>query len=100
MTAPTAPAQSHTCASCQHTARIDAIAAALDPDRLADRVLAMLASWEPADDDALWIGPGHELLVDIETGETWEGEWTRTADQQLRLALVHVAAALAAGAKL
>ncbi|SLG53553.1 Uncharacterised protein [Mycobacteroides abscessus subsp. massiliense] len=64
--------QSPTCPACQHTARIDAITAELDPDR----------------------------LVDVARGETWEGEWTRTAEQQLRLALVHLAAALAAGAKL
>ncbi|SIJ94085.1 carnitine racemase [Mycobacteroides abscessus] len=96
----TAPAQSHTCPACRHTERIDTIAAELDPDRLADRVRAILASGEPADDDALWIGPDRDLLVDVARGETWEGEWTRTADQQLHLALVHLAAALAAGAKL
>jgi len=89
-----------TCASCQHTARIDAITAELDPDRLANRVRAILASAEPADDDALWIGPDRDLLVDVARGETWEGEWTRTAEQQLHLASVHLAAALAAGAKL
>ncbi|MGV0633852.1 hypothetical protein ABQE69_10820 [Mycolicibacillus trivialis] len=92
--------QSPTCPACQHTARIDAITAELDPDRLADRVRAILASAEPADDDALWFGPDRDLLVDVARGETWEGEWTRTAEQQLRLALVHLAAALAAGAKL
>ncbi|WP_062894969.1 hypothetical protein [Mycobacterium avium] len=96
----TAPAQPHTCSACQHTALIAAVSAELDPDRLADRVRAELASTEPADDDALWIGPDRDLLVDVARGETWEGEWTRTAEQQLHLALVHLAAALAAGAKL
>ncbi|RIS02762.1 hypothetical protein D2E70_16290 [Mycobacteroides abscessus] len=96
----TAPAQSPTCPACQLTDRLAAITAELDPDRLANRVRAILASGEPADDDALWFGPDRDLLVDVARGETWEGEWTRTADQQLRLALVHLAAALAAGAKL
>lgn len=89
-----------TCPACQHTDRLAAITAELDPDRLANRVRAILASAEPADDDALWIGPDRDLLVDVARGETWEGEWTRTAEQQLHLALVHLAAALAAGAKL
>ncbi|WP_396909848.1 hypothetical protein [Mycolicibacterium sp.] len=93
--------QSHTCPNCQHTARIDTIAATVDPDRLADRVRAELRNWT-LDDDALMYGPADMLmlLVDPTTGETWEGEYTRTADQQLHLALVHLAAALAAGARI
>lgn len=51
------------------------------------------------DDDALLYADGM-LLVDPATGETWEGQYTRDAEQQLHLALVHLAAALAAGAKL
>lgn len=97
----TAPAQSPTCPSCQHTARIDAITAELDPGRLADRVRAELTRYVPDvdDDDALLFADG-VLLVDVARGEVWEGEWTRDAELQLRLALVHLAAALAAGAKL
>ncbi|CPR69601.1 hypothetical protein [Mycobacteroides abscessus] len=92
--------QSHTCPDCQHAARIDAITAALDPDRLADRARGELRNWTSDEADVLWYGPGHMLLVDPTTGETWEGEFTRTAEQQLRFALVHMAAALAAGARI
>lgn len=87
-----------TCPSCQHTQHIEAVTAALDPDRLADRVRGELRNWT-LDDDALLYGPGNMLLVDPATSEVWEGEYTRTAEQQLRFALVHMAAALAAGAK-
>ncbi|WP_018600961.1 hypothetical protein [Mycobacterium sp. 155] len=97
-----APAQSHTCPDCLHTARITAVSAGLDPDRLAARVRAELCRWAADDIDAevIRFGPDHELMVDVVGHEVWEGEWNRSADQQLRLALVHIAAALAAGAKL
>ncbi|OHU33362.1 hypothetical protein BKG79_22430 [Mycobacteroides chelonae] len=94
--------QSHTCPDCQHTQRIDAISAALDPDRLADRVRAQLRTWSGDEDDAdlILYGSGHEFAVDVAEHEVWEGQYTRSAEQQLHLALVHMAAALAAGAKL
>lgn len=95
----TAPAQSPTCPSCQHTARIDAITAELDPDRLADRVRGALRNWTSDEDDVLLYADGI-FAVDVAEHEVWEGQYTRTADQQLHLALVHLAAALAAGAKL
>lgn len=88
--------QSPTCPACQHTARIDAITAELDPDRLADRVRGALRHWTLDDDTLLY---GH-MLVDPDEHEVWEGQYTRTPEQQLHLALVHLAAALAAGAKL
>lgn len=91
--------QPYTCPACQHGARIDAIAATVDPDRLADRVRGELRNWSSDDDDLLY-GPDNMLLVDPATGEVWEGEWTRTAEQELHLALVHLAAALAAGARI
>lgn len=87
------------CPSCQHAERIDTIAATVDPDRLADRVRHELRNWT-LDDDDLMYGPANMLLVDPTTGETWEGEYTRTPEQQLRFALVHLAAALAAGARI
>ncbi|NOR99705.1 hypothetical protein [Mycobacteroides abscessus] len=92
--------QSPTCPTCQHTERIDAIAASLDPDRLADRVRRELRNWTAADDDDVLLFADGMLLVDTAEGEVWEGQYTRDADLQLRLALVHMAAALAAGAKL
>ncbi|ANO17372.1 Uncharacterised protein [Mycobacteroides abscessus subsp. abscessus] len=97
----TAPAQPHTCSACQHTALIAAVSAEPDPDRLADRVRAELTRYAPDQDDAdvLLFADGM-LLVDTAEGEVWEGQYTRTADQQLRLALVHLAAALAAGARI
>ena len=90
-----------TCASCHHAERIASVAAALDPDRLADRVRAELTRYEPDehDADALLFADG-VLLVDTAEGEVWEGQYTRDAELQLHLALVHMAAALAAGAKL
>lgn len=98
----TAPAQHHTCPSCQHTERIDAVAAALDPDRLADRVRAQLRTWSGDEDDAevIHFGPDRELMVDVVGHEVWEDSWNRSADQQMRLALMHLAAALAAGARI
>lgn len=92
--------QPRTCSACEHTARIDAITAAVDPDRLADLVRRELRNWTSDEDDVLWYGPGHMLLVDVAGQEVWEGEYQSTPDQQLRLALVHLAAALAAGARI
>lgn len=96
----TLTAETPTCPNCAHTERIAAVAATVDPDRLADRVRAELDRWTSDEDDVLWYGPGHMLLVDVAEHEVWEGEYTRTPDQQLRLALLHLAAALAAGARI
>ena len=45
-------------------------------------------------------GVGIDLAVDVHGRAVWSGECTRTADQQLNLALVYLAAALAAGARI
>lgn len=87
------------CPTCQHTERIETAAAALDPDRLADRVRRELRNGT-VDDDTVLYGVGIDLAVDPSAREVWEGEYARTADQQLNLALVHLAAALAAGARI
>lgn len=90
------------CPSCQHAELIANVSAALDPDRLANHVRAELRNWTPDDADAelIFYGPDYEVAVDVISGEVWEGDYTRAAEQQLRFALVHLAAALAAGAKL
>jgi hypothetical protein len=90
--------QPHTCPDCQHTARIEAVAA-LDPDRLADRVRRELRTWSGDKDDVLLYADG-VLAVDVAEREVWDGLSTRTAEQQLHVALVHLAAALAAGARI
>ncbi|SHP29056.1 Uncharacterised protein [Mycobacteroides abscessus subsp. abscessus] len=97
----TTPAHARTCPSCQHTALVKNISAGLDPDRLADLVRAELTRWIPDEDDPdlLYFGPDRELAVDVSAAEVWEGDWHRTREQQLRLALVHLAAALATGAR-
>lgn len=88
-----------TCPDCLLTQHISTVAAALDPDRLADRVRRELRSGT-VDDDTILYGVGIDLAVDPSAREVWEGEYTRSPEQQLNLALVHLAAALAAGAKL
>lgn len=50
------------------------------------------------DDDTLHF-PG-EVVVDPDTGEVYDGLSTRTPQEQLNFALIHLAAALTAGAKL
>lgn len=90
------------CPNCLLTQHISTVAAALDPDRLANRVRAELRSWaaDDIDPEVIHFGDGRELAVDPHARVVLEDVWTRSADQQLRLALVHLAAALAAGAKL
>lgn len=98
----TITAHPRTCRGCQHTELIKNVSAGFDPDRLADHVRAELTRCVPDEDDAdmLYLGRHREFAVDIAEHEVWEGEYTRTPEQQLHLALVHLAAALAAGAKL
>lgn len=88
-----------TCPDYLLTQHISTVAAALDPDKLADRVRRELRSGT-VDDDTILYGVGIDLAVDPSAREVWEGEYTRTADQQLNLALVYLAAALAAGARI
>lgn len=99
VTATEAPAR--TCPTCRHTDHIATVSAALDPDRLANALRRELRRWsvDMTDPELLLYGPDRELWVDPEAGEVWSSEVTRSADQQMRLALVHLAAALAAGAK-
>ncbi|SIF60740.1 Uncharacterised protein [Mycobacteroides abscessus subsp. abscessus] len=89
------------CPNCLLTQHISTVAAALDPDRLANRVRAELRSWaaDDIDPEVIHFGDGRELAVAVSGREVWDGLWTRTADQQMRLALIHLAAALAAGAR-
>lgn len=92
--------QLHPCPNCVRAQRITAAVENLDPDRLANRVRAELRTGT-ADDidlDVILYGGG-ELAVDIISGDVWHGLWTRTPQEQLNLALVHLAAALAAGAR-
>ncbi|SKR42648.1 Uncharacterised protein [Mycobacteroides abscessus subsp. abscessus] len=97
-----APAAAHTCPDCRHTQHVEAVAAGLDPDRLADRVRAELRNWssDEVDPDVARYGDGRELAVDVPGRRVSNGRFTRNASEQLHLALVHMAAALAAGAKL
>lgn len=87
------------CPTCQHAERIETAAAALDPDRLADRVRRELRNWELDDDYADVLRYDH-LAVDPVEGAVLDGLFKRTPQEQLHLALIHLAAALAAGAKL
>lgn len=87
------------CPGCLLTQHISTVAAALDPDRLADRVRRELRSGT-VDDDTILYGVGIDLAVDVHGRAVWSGECTSTADQQLNLALVYLAAALAAGARI
>jgi hypothetical protein len=89
------------CPNCLLTQRISTVSANLDPDRLADRVRAVLRTGtvDEIDGDLLHFGD-YELMVDVAGREVWEGDWHRGAQDQLHLGLVHVAAALAAGAHL
>ncbi|MBE5513720.1 hypothetical protein [Mycobacteroides abscessus] len=102
VTATEASAAPRTCPTCRHTGHVTAVSARLDPDRLANALRRELRRWsvDMTDPELLLYGPDRELWVDPEAGEVWSGEVTRTAEQQLRLALVHLAAALAAGARL
>lgn len=102
LTATETPTQPNTCPTCQHTEHIAAVVAALDPDRLANKVRAELRNWQLDDiaPEVIHFGDGRELAVAVSGREVWDGLWTRTADQQMRLALIHLAAALAAGARL
>lgn len=81
-------------------AHIETVATRLDPDRLANRVRAELRSGIPDDvyRGLILYGDG-ELAVDPAARETWQGFTVHFPDQELRLALVHLAAALAAGAR-
>lgn len=87
------------CPDCLLTQHISTVAAALDPDKLADRVRRELRSGT-VDEDTILYGVGIDLAVDVHGRAVWSGECTRTADQQLHLALVYLAAALAAGARI
>ncbi|SHX68207.1 Uncharacterised protein [Mycobacteroides abscessus subsp. abscessus] len=87
------------CPTCQHTERIEVVAAALDPDRLADRVRRELRNWE-LDEDYLDLLRYEHLAVDTVNGEVLDGLFKRTPQEQLHLALIHLAAALAAGARI
>lgn len=90
------------CLNCLLTQHISTVAAALDPDRLANAVRRELRTGTVDDVDGglILYGVGIDLAVDPHARVVLEDVWTRSADQQLRLALVHLAAALAAGAKL
>jgi hypothetical protein len=73
--------------------------AAIDPAALHAAVIRELRNGTPDEDGAVLFGDG-ALLADPTAGEVWEGDGTRSADQELRLGLTHLAAALAAGATL
>lgn len=106
MTCTATPAPSHVCRDCL-TGHITAAAAALDPDRLADRVRRELRAGTPDHVNVGVVlyevdperGIDGELGVDPVVREVWEGFTIRTAGEQLQYALVHLAAALAAGAR-
>jgi hypothetical protein len=90
------------CPTCQHAQHLADAAAALDPDRLANLVRRRIRDGvtDEIDTAVIIFGPGRELAVDTISGQVWEGLWTRSPQEQLQLALTHLAAALAAGAKL
>ncbi len=83
--------------------RVMALAADLGSGPLADAARSELRNWDLGDDGMI-LYAGGELVVDRSYAngdiEVTDGFWTRTPEQQLHLALVHLAAALAAGAKL
>lgn len=101
MTCTGTPGKTHVCLNCL-TQHITTVAAALDPDRLCDRVRRELRNGQAdkVDVGLLLFGPHEELAVDPVVHEVWEGAVVRSPSQQLRLALVHLAAALAAGARI
>ncbi|CPR93648.1 hypothetical protein PP568_06800 [Mycobacteroides abscessus] len=100
--AATEPTACPGCPTCQHTQLLTEAAAALDPDRLANSVRRRIRDGvtDEIDTAVILLGPGRELAVDTASGHVWEGLQTRTPQEQLQLALTHLAAALAAGAKL
>ncbi|MBN7296582.1 hypothetical protein [Mycobacteroides abscessus] len=102
LTATETPAAPRSCPACRHADHIATVSAALDPDRLSNAVRRELRKWmaDDTDPDVVLFGPDRELMVDVVGHEVWEDGWNRTAEQQLHLALVHLAAALAAGAVL